>query len=812
MKPTVFMVVAALLLIAGAAQATTFVVPDDEELIAKSRAIVVGTVEGSYVQETDGTIETVYEIRLQRAMKGLFRGPELLTVVSLGGIMDDRILYVPASPHFTQGERVLLFLTRDQRNRWQVTDMTLGKFRFSTSTKGDRMLVREMEDVIGWDRNGQVHREKVRREEGFLRFIEERIHKRDATADYVVEASEVTFPPVEERRLEVNAPFAGATYTSWVSNQPTRWPNMAAGVVFHKRSDQNIAGAADGGVSVIQNALAAWTNECGSVINLSYGGQTATPSANFDTVHVVEFNDPQSRIAGSWTGSGTIGICFLSFTSPHSFAGQSWWSISDADVVFQNGYPATHGAFATAMTHELGHGLGWRHSNQDYATGGSCNPATQECTSAAIMNSSVNSNYGYTLQPWDINAAQSVYPGGSCTPVCAPPVITGQPQSQTTTHGVSRTLSVTATGTAPFTYQWYTGNTGNTSNPIPGANGATLTVTPTATTSYWVRVSNACGSADSSTATITVTTAGAGSRVRNDINGDGRADVFWRNSSDGGTSIWFMNGTNAPATVQTTTVQHPWTPLLLGDFDGDGRNDVFWRNQSTGQNSVWMGWNGSGFATQVLSASAPVEWVPMGAIDFNSDSRADIFWRNTSTGQTSIWFMNGATYSSTAVTTTVETTWAPGPFGDFDGDGRGDVFWRNATSGQTAIWRGWNGSAFAVQALSLNVQQGWSPMFSGDINLDTFGDIFWFNQSTGETSIWFMSGGSVGTAVRSTTVPANWRPSAAGDYDGNGSTDLFWRNVSTGQTSVWLNWNGSTFASQVVSLSAPTSWAPVASR
>ncbi|HYC60603.1 MAG TPA: FG-GAP-like repeat-containing protein [Thermoanaerobaculia bacterium] len=811
MKATVFIVVGALLL-AGGAEATTFVVPEDDELIAKSRAIVIGTVEGSYVQETDGTIETVYEIRLERAMKGLFRGPEVLSVVSLGGKMDDRILYVPASPHFVQGERVLLFLARDHRNRWQTTDMTLGKFRFATSTRGDRMLVREMEDVIGWDRHGQVHREKVRREEGFLRFIDERIHKREAAADYVVEASEVTFPPDDERRVVPNAPFAGATYTSWVSSQPTRWSNMAAGVTFHKRSDQNIPGTADGGVSVIQNALAAWTNECGSVINLSYGGQTPTPSTNFDSVHVVEFNDPQSRISGSWTGSGTIGICFLSFSSQHNFAGQAWWSISDADVVFQNGYPGNHASFPTAMTHELGHGLGWRHSNQDYATGGACNPTTQECTSAAVMNSTVNSNLGYALQPWDVNAAQSVYPGGSCTPVCTAPLITTQPQSQSTTSGTSRTLSVTATGTGPFTYQWYVGNSGNTANPVPGSNGSTLTVTPSSTTSYWVRVSNACGSANSNTATVTVTTTGAGSRVRNDINGDGRADLFWRNGTTGETAIWFMNGTNTPGMIQTTTVTTAWTAGPIGDFDGDRRADIWWYNPSTGETSAWLGWNGSSFPTRVRSNSVPPAWTPRGAIDFNGDGMSDLFWRNNSTGETLIWFMNGALPGGTAVTPTVQMPWTPGPFGDFDGDGRGDVFWRNASTGQTSLWLDWNGSTFATRVLGPAVAAPWTPVLSGDIDGNTKGDVFWFNPSTLETSIWFMNGTSVASAVRSTTVQPHWVPAAAGDYDGGGTTDLFWRNTSNGQTSLWMGWNGTRFTTQVLSITTDSPrWAPVAS-
>ncbi|MFI5167104.1 MAG: fibronectin type III domain-containing protein [Thermoanaerobaculales bacterium] len=90
--------------------------------------------------------------------------------------------------------------------------------------------------------------------------------------------------------------------------------------------------------------------------------------------------------------------------------------------------------------------------------------------------------------------------GGTCTS----PSITTQPQSQTIQSGQTATLSVIATGTAPLSYQWYQGSSGDTSHAV-GTN-ATSFASPalTTSTSYWVRVSNACGHADSATATVTV--------------------------------------------------------------------------------------------------------------------------------------------------------------------------------------------------------------------------------------------------------------------------------------------------------------------
>jgi uncharacterized protein YkwD len=86
------------------------------------------------------------------------------------------------------------------------------------------------------------------------------------------------------------------------------------------------------------------------------------------------------------------------------------------------------------------------------------------------------------------------------------PTITKDPESRTITSGETAILTVQANGTAPLAYQWYVGQKGVTSSPVSGATSTTFT-TPalTATTSYWVRVSNTAGSADSAAATITVT-------------------------------------------------------------------------------------------------------------------------------------------------------------------------------------------------------------------------------------------------------------------------------------------------------------------
>jgi len=753
------------------ALATSFVVPTDDEMIEKSAMIVIGTIEGSYVEDNDGTIETIDQLRIERVLKDTLRRSELIEIASPGGLTGDRGVIVSAAPRFHQGDRVLLFLTRHGR-RWTTTDLTLGKFRFTTSTTGEKLLVRDMEDVVGWDHYGQVHREKVRREEGFLRFIEERMHGRAVKADYEVDASEVTLAPEPESgpSVQVNAaPFPGATYTSWVNSQPTRWPNISAGVTFRKRADQNAAGLSDGGVSVIQNSLAAWTNECGSVINLNYGGTTTTASANFDGVNVVEFNDPQGRVSGSWSGSGTIAITFNSFTSDHPFAGLTWWSIGSADVVFQDGFPGTHSAFATAMTHELGHAIGWRHSNQNHQTGGACNSSVEECTSAAVMNSTVVTRYNYTLQPWDINAAQSVYPGGTCGPSCTPPSITTQPASSTISGG-SVTLQVVATGTTPLSYQWYIGASGNTANPISGATGSSVMVTPASTTSYWVRVFNSCGSVNSATATITVTSNPPPSgaiRSRTDFDGDARADIFWRHTGDGRNQIWYMSGAT-PTAIAKASLSLDWTPVAFGDFNGDTRSDILWRHTS-GATRVWL-LTSRGTTTVQVSTSIALAWEMQGSGDFNADGRADLLWRNQSTGQNVVWLMNGNTPSVVQFGVT-PTSHRLAATGDFDGDGRFDFLFRTNT-GTNYIWF-WKTTGVVQQSVN-SLATAWIAQGTGDFNGDGRSDVLWRAPSTGSNLLWLMNGSTV-TARTIAAVPSGWRVGTIGDVDADGDHDIVWQ-------------------------------------
>ena len=94
--------------------------------------------------------------------------------------------------------------------------------------------------------------------------------------------------------------------------------------------------------------------------------------------------------------------------------------------------------------------------------------------------------------------------GSEGPPPLTGPTITTQPASQEVQSGSAIVLSVVASGD-DLTYQWFTGNSGDTGAPVTGATGSTLdTGTLNVSTNYWVQITNAGGTADSDTAVVTV--------------------------------------------------------------------------------------------------------------------------------------------------------------------------------------------------------------------------------------------------------------------------------------------------------------------
>jgi pectate lyase len=123
---------------------------------------------------------------------------------------------------------------------------------------------------------------------------------------------------------------------------------------------------------------------------------------------------------------------------------------------------------------------------------------TQFDTAAFYLSkASASANYNLVIKSADVSLAGSTDPGDV-------PSITTQPVSRTVSAGANVSFSVAAEGTGPLSYQWQ-----KNGSPIAGATAATLNLTNVQGAdagNYRAVVSNAAGSATSTTAVLNVQT------------------------------------------------------------------------------------------------------------------------------------------------------------------------------------------------------------------------------------------------------------------------------------------------------------------
>lgn len=71
-------------------------------------------------------------------------------------------------------------------------------------------------------------------------------------------------------------------------------------------------------------------------------------------------------------------------------------------------------------------------------------------------------------------------------------------------------------------------------------------------------------------------------------------------------------------------------------MDGNGKADLLWRNRGAGQVGIWR-MDGFALAGAQVLDSIPSQWAVEGTGDLNGDGTDDILWRNTADDTVALW-------------------------------------------------------------------------------------------------------------------------------------------------------------------------------
>ncbi|PYR51663.1 MAG: hypothetical protein DMF89_05155 [Acidobacteria bacterium] len=360
----------------------------------------------------------------------------------------------------------------------------------------------------------------------------------------------------------------------------------------------------------------------------------------------------------------------------------------------------------------------------------------------------------------------------------------------------------------PGDYDSVNCNSGGLGYPSYGLYNAQWTAGRTfVNTGYGLAI--AVVSRSGSTFQINISAPGRHPSRNDDLDGDGRKDLVWRQTQSGDVAAWLMNGTSVKqGPVIAAGVPLAWQIVGMGDLDGDTNADLVWRNTQTGDVAAWL-MNGAAVKQgPVIAAGVPLAWQIVGMGDLDGDSKADLVWRNMQTGDVAAWLMNGVSVNQGPVIAAgVPLVWQIVGIGDLDGDGKADLVWRNTQTGDVAAWL-MNGVAVnQAPVIAAGVSPAWQIAGVGDLDADGKADLLWRQIQTGDVAAWLMNGTAVTQRpIVASQVPLVWQIASLGDVDGDGKADVIWRQTQTGDLAVWIMDGTAVRQQPVIAPGVPMVW------
>ena len=285
--------------------------------------------------------------------------------------------------------------------------------------------------------------------------------------------------------------------------------------------------------------------------------------------------------------------------------------------------------------------------------------------------------------------------------------------------------------------------------------------------------------------------------VTTDTNGDGAIEFLWQHVRTGALQRWYLSGTTLAAAVPEPGITDTtWSliranperaPAIRNDLNGDGHADLLWRHPFNGANVVWYLTGATRVGSEDLPAVPDWTWELAGTPDVNGDTHPDQVWWNRGARTMVVWYMQGRTVlMRVSLPMADDPAWALAGVGDVDGDGAPDLVFRRSDTGANAVWY-LNGTAI-LGASALPDQPDPATELAGVVDLDGDGDaeLVWRDTVTGATVVWYLDAGVVAASETLADVMGPvWTLAAMPDLNGDGHPDIVWRNMTSGQNVVW---------------------------